>query len=425
MKLNIRLIILYIYSFILIYSPNLSYLIKINNFILYVLFTMLYLLKYGITKDKKIFKYFKYKPVFIFIILTMFSSFYFAIRTIFAGTNALDIYNLRIIQNLMPILYLVGTIIVYNELTEMEFTKKEKYKFIINIAFIQSLISISMIFITPLRNIALNIFYSNHNFNQYISNSRLYGICDGDYTYSFQILHGILALFTLSYSVIYREKKYFILTIFILIVTLLNGRFGLIIFIIGTIFIISYYAIHTSNFVSIFKLTNLILATSILMLVLIYNFLPNTYSLISHAYEDIILSITKSDTNSETTQLINMIFFPAGLALIFGKGFRVFGKKGTKFGFYRGSDVGYVNDIFMGGIIYISLLYSTYLSLVRQIIKNTNKVSFERVTAIALVLSAALANVKGEVFRSQLLTTILIVINIFMLLEIAKEREVK
>ena len=63
--------------------------------------------------------------------------------------------------------------------------------------------------------------------------------------------------------------------------------------------------------------------------------------------------------------------------------------------------------------------------MVRQIIKNTNKVSFERVTAIALVLSAALANVKGEVFRSQLLTTILIVINIFMLLEIAKEREVK
>ena len=85
---------------------------------------------------------------------------------------------------------LIGVCIIYNELDEMNYNKKGKYKFVINVALIQSFIAINMVIIPEFRSIAYNIFYNGSNeINTYISASRLYGICDGDYTYSFQILH--------------------------------------------------------------------------------------------------------------------------------------------------------------------------------------------------------------------------------------------
>ncbi len=415
-SINLRLLILYIYAFILMYSPNLSYLIKVDNFILFGGATALYLFIYMIRKDISYFSYFKKKTIFIFIILDIFATFYYAIRTLIAGTDLMDFNNMRIMQNLMPIIYLAGALIIYHELNCIGFSKKEKYKFIINVVLIQSLISIVMIFIDSFRNVALNIFYSNHEFNEYITKSRLYGICDGDYTYGFQILHSVLALFILMYAYFYKEKRYVLYSLLSLLVTFLNGRFGIIIFAVGLLYFTIYLFIKSMNVIKIIKILLVSIIIGTLLLLIIYTFLPNTFILIEHAYNDITSFFNEENETSETASLVSMIFFPTGLSFIFGCGFRIFGYKGEDYGFDRTSDVGFVNDAFMGGIIYMSLIYSGYYYIIRRIKSFFKGFCFERTVCNLIILSVILANIKGEVFRSQLLIANVITLLLFMLL---------
>ena len=415
-KININIILLYLYTFILMYSPNLSYIIKIDNFILFGLATSLYLLKYMVKKDKIYFSFFKKKIIFIFIIINILATAYYAIRTVIAGTSITDFYNMRIIQNFMPIVYLMGALIIYHELDIFNYTSKQKYKFIINVVLLQSIIAIGMIFSQNLRSIALNIFYSNHEVNEYITRSRLYGICDGDYTYGFQILQGILALFILMYAYFYNEKRYVLYSLLALMVTFLNGRFGLIVFVLGIAFFMMYLLFKKMAVVKVLGITVLATIIGAVIIFLIYTYLPNTFVLIEHAYTDILSFINEDSNDTETSILVSMMFAPTGLAIIFGCGFRVFAGKGREFGFERASDVGFVNDAFMGGIIYMTLIYSSYLYLVSKIKRFFKRFSFERTMSNLLILSMILANIKGEVFRSQLLISNIILLLIFMLL---------
>ena len=417
MKINVKLLILYLYAFILMYLPDFSYAIKINNFILLAFATGIYIVKYLLKKDKTYFSYLKRKPIFVFIVLDILATCYYAIRTLIAGTDITDFYNMRIMQNLMPILYMLGALIIYKELNDIGYTKEQKYKFIINVILIQSFIAISMIFLESLRNIALNIFYSNHEFNEYITQSRLYGICDGDYTYGFQILHGIFALFILMYAYFYKKKRYILYSIITLMVTFLNGRFGIIIFFIGILSFILYLLIKKMDIIKVLKILSFTIITGALMVLIIYEFLPNTFILIEHAYNDVISFVNEEDTaNNETASLVSMIFFPTGLSIIFGCGFRIFGYKGKEYGFNETSDVGFVNDAFMGGVVYMILLYSGYFYLIAYIKKFFKKFCFERTVTNLFIICIFLANIKGEVFRSHLLmTNIILLLTVIML----------
>lgn len=415
-KINIKIILLYIYTFILMYSPNLSYILKIDNFILFGFATSLYLFKYMIKKDKIYFSFFKKKVIFIFIIINILATAYYVIRTVLAGTSITDFYNMRIIQNLMPIVYLIGALIIYHELNLANYSSKQKYKFIINVVLLQNIVAIAMIFSESLKSIALNIFYSNHEHNEYITRSRLYGICDGDYTYGFQILQAILALFVLMYAYFYNEKRYILYSLLTLMVTFLNGRFGLVIFVLGIAFFVMYLLLKKMAVVKVIGIIVLSTIIGTIILLLIYTYLPNTFILVEHAFNDVLSFVNEDSDDTETSMLVSMMFLPTGLSIIFGCGFRVFGGKGREYGFERSSDVGFVNDAFMGGIIYMTLIYSSYCYLASYIKRFFKSFSFERTMSNLLVLSMILANIKGEVFRSQLLIANIILLLIFMLL---------
>ena len=244
----------------------------------------------------------------------------------------------------------------------------------------------------------------------------MYGICDGDYTYGFQILQGILALFILMYAYFYNEKRYVLYSLLALMVTFLNGRFGLIVFVLGIAFFMMYLLFKKMAVVKVLGITVLATIIGAVIIFLIYTYLPNTFVLIEHAYNDILSFINEDSNDTETSALVSMMFAPTGLAIIFGCGFRVFARKGREFGFEKSSDVGFVNDAFMGGIIYMTLLYSGYLYLVNQIKRFFKRFSFERTMSNLIILSMILANIKGEVFRSQLLISNIILLLIFMLL---------
>lgn len=426
-KINISKIFLYLYTFILLYMPNLSYYIKINSFILYLIPTMIYILKYLIKRDNKFFKIFQKKPIFIFIILNLAFTIYYALRTMMAGTAFTDFYNLRLLQNIFPIFILIGCCIVYYELDNLQKKKKDKYKFIINVAIIQSLIAVSMIFLPSFRNVAYNIFNNGSTeVNIYIVTSRIYGICDGNYTYSFQIIQSFLALFSLVYAYFYKEKRYALYSIFILISSILNGRTGLIIFFIGCLMLLFYIAFFERKLGMFFKYTILGLTSVIVILFILYKFVPNTYNLIVHAKNDFVSFINENDSTTETFSLVNSVILPETIGdTIFGKGYRIYGNAGISFNDYRNTDIGFVNDIFMAGIFSILLLYMSYIQIGRKTIKQSkkNNFKFERFMTVLLLVCVICSNIKGEVFRSQIQIATILIILLFMLFESVKKCE--
>ena len=428
MKTKIRLLFIFIYSFILLYQPDFSPWIKLNNFILCGIFTAIYLLINISYKDKNIIKSLKKKPFLIFIIMQIAATVYFALRTIVAGTSITDILGLRIVQGLIPIMYLIGALIVNNELNQLGYDRKQKYNFIISLALCQGLIALLMYFVPSIKVISKTIFMNGWvtEINTlYILQNRLHGLCDGDYTYGLQIMHSILALFAIAYAVSYKDKKAFIKAIIIFMVTLLNGRFGIIVFAIGFLFLLIDYIINSKNLVNAIKIITITLIIGISMVFFLKNFMPNTYSLVREAFLDVNRYTDGTSGNTETSHWLSMFIWPAGLSIIIGCGHRVLGEKGLPYGFTKSSDVGYVNDMFMGGIVYMFLLYYGYYYIVRNILKKIDKKCFERKAVLIVTLGMLLANLKGEALRSAILTSSFIFIITILLISTNYELDEK
>ena len=93
---------------------------------------------------------------------------------------------------------------------------------------------------------------------------------------------------------------------------------------------------------------------------------------------------------------------------------------------YNSSDIGYVNDIFMGGMIYIFILYGTVLRFLlrKPAIENfKNKTDYELCMLISKFLAVALlvSNFKGEVMRGGIVLLVAIFLKIVTSCEPLKE----
>lgn len=428
-KSNITLIWLYIAAFLLLYMPNFSYAVGFSGIPVAIIITIILLIHVLVARRNTFFRIMRRKPIVIlFFAIILFTVFY-AIRTLLAGTSMSDIYNLRIFQHLFPLIPLIGFSCIIAELDNLGFDRHKKYEFIIKVAVVQSLIALSMIVIPAFRQVAYKISGID---NIFITSSRIYGLCDGGYTYSFQIMHSILALFALSYAYFSKKKLYYLSSILILVVTILNGRTGIIVFLTGLAIFIGYILFvehRLFKFVAI--VVGAIVVGSIAWNVLSVK-MPSTAKVIASAVQDISRFLDSdsdinisvlADSGNTTGMLISSVLLLEDANPIIGNGYRVYSNLGVQYGYTRGrTDVGFVNDMFMGGIVAMLLLYAPYLYLGDTIRKNNKKGSFERTFIWILLAAVIISNFKGEFFRSMMQVSMLLFIIITML-PLKKETE--
>ena len=88
---------------------------------------------------------------------------------------------------------------------------------------------------------------------------------------------------------------------------------------------------------------------------------------------------------------------------LFGTGQNIFGREGDS------SDIGYVINLYYGGLIFSLLLYLAYFILIMAFYKGGSVV--EKNISICLLVYLAIANVKGNVFiPSELINGIVLLI---------------
>jgi hypothetical protein len=238
-----------------------------------------------------------------------------------------------------------------------------------------------------------------------LSSHRLFGY-GSNLTFTMPLFQTLIALLSF-YMGLEKKRFYLIFVPFLLFSSIINARAPILLFFLGMLFIIlktktkilkfSAYLILIITISYIFiELQEIILTTNRV----------TTIDWVIEGYNEILdfIIIGRSDgyffsyfTDIETYRL------PIGVALIFGNGTRSL----KDFGPGVFSDVGFINDIWLGGFIYTFFLYSMFflLSFSNTLNFKSKNMKTLRIINYLVVITFLLGNLKGVILSKNEITT--------------------
>jgi hypothetical protein len=284
---------------------------------------------------------------------------------------------------------------------ELEYTVYDVLHSIIKAGVLQSIISITMFLSPTVKQIIIDIMFTNTGDelvrNLWVYQRRLYAFSNSVLD-SFGYGTGIIAAIPI-YLASKRTAKYLLYTPILLVVPFLNSRTGLVVFLIGLVIAVPMY-IKKSSFVKIIK-TGLILVFLIVCAISGFQVMKKINPITTEWVENGLISflslinIDQQIRSIEYTESANKLFssamwdVPNAVGFIFGTGHNVYEAVG-----FSHSDVGYINDLWLGGVIGVILLYSP---LIYFLLQAALKVKDNELKFILLFLCTSffVTNVKG------------------------------
>ncbi len=405
----VREVLLFLYLFYLSYVPTFGRQVIFSQFLLVNGLALMIGLVYLWRRDYGIFQTFKDKRVLMFVGLIFASSVFFFVRMMITKGAIPGLKESRIVHNNMPTIYLFHAFVIFDNFKKLKYDQIMALKMIMSVILVQAMMAVTMAMIPAFRDVArwlYALFYSNDPF---IMSSRLYGI-SADYTFATPIYHGLMAAVALFVG-ISKDRSLLIYVIPTLVLTALNGRTGVLVFgfLLAVLVIIFLFAKGLACKQKVIKgaLAVLVGGLSVWLAFSFVNFIAvDTYNHAIQAVTDTIeVTEEKAPTGSYDHLLNHMVIMPEGVVdWLFGRGHRVFGAWSRINGLNQNSDIGYVNDLFMGGLVYIVLLYGAYVSYfwmsARRLLAANNKSRFWLGVLILLGLALLIANFKGEILKA-------------------------
>ncbi|MEG0285082.1 MAG: hypothetical protein RR494_02425 [Vagococcus sp.] len=414
-KKNIQYLFYFILTFYFIYTPEffLAYGIPIKSQMVTYMASGIIILKIIFHKilNRKMHIVWE-KNEYLFLLGIILSAIYFELVALFNYENTRFLQNTYILFQVMVLLF------IFSRLDLIGLNREKKLFFIFNITLVQSFfVMLSLIFPT-MKNLSLKLYYLGRPENIFISKMRIFGI-SGDYTFFTPIFHGLL-ISVAVYLVMFEKKKKFLFFIpFLILSTIVNGRTGIYIAIINIIIMCLIYLIV--NFTKFYKI---ILASSgIVTLLIFFLFIISliskpTYDWFVQSFTDLKRLFLDGEKEGTIEILSDMIYFPEGWKLIFGEGFRLYGNRDGGVN----SDIGYVNDLFMGGIIYCTILYTTIINYIFKF-KSKKIGSVSKITiSLVFLTTIVIGNFKGEASRSGLILLGIVILK-FLIDDADEERK--
>lgn len=284
---------------------------------------------------------------------------------------------------------------------EMQYDIYELIYAIIKAGLIQATLAIVMFLSPSIKQFLVNIMFANTGDditqNLWVYQRRLYAFSNSILD-SFGYGTGVIA--TLPIFLAFKRKvKYLFYVPFLLIVPLLNSRTGLIIFGIGLAISLPLYLCRMN--------IKRVVKTSISILLILFcinigygivkEVNPTTVMWVENGISDFISLFSKDNEVSSMgyTESVSSLFneekwyLPNSIGLIFGTGHNVYQAKG-----FKHSDVGYINDLWLGGVVGVILFYSPLIVLLIMEAKNKKQRELKYLLYY-LLLAFIVANIKG------------------------------
>lgn len=288
----------------------------------------------------------------------------------------------------------------------------ELFSSILLVGFIQSIVAILSFFIPDLQHMLVSKLVQNGGIELYyeLAAYRMYGFSSG-LTFITPIIQSFLAILALVYAQGH-SKLYLISSITMAFSAIINARVSIVVLAIGLV-LVALNPKYSSK-----QRRNVILGIVLVGLIMFYIVIPLINQFSNHTFLSIFSGFTqildfftsgKRDigyfayvTNKNNYNL------PSGiLGVLLGKGTFVMGQ--NPFGFH--SDVGYINDVWFGGILYILIYYINIFRIIIQM--SRRKDDFLFFVAFYLLILFPVLNFKGMVFSLNGLMGLTIILYLF------------
>lgn len=349
---------------------------------------------------------YKSKKVWKYCMGIILAAFYYMIRYT-VSANYFSLTNARIIQNIFPVVVVVNMMVIISLMREWGISKLRGIDILLKMASFQGVISLIALFWEPLKNISNNLYLNyatQFQEGDYILTTRVYGI-SSDYTYGLPIVHGLLCGISM-YLGLKKNKKYITYTMFIFLNVFLNGRTGILVALISIFLAIVFYL--NKGIISKRIIWFLIVMPVIFVILFIFikKYQENIYNFVLILFDEIYNFLFEQKTIGTVDYLFNTNFFlPKGFSFFIGEGHRVYGSEARSWG-YIATDVGIVNDMFMGGLVYVCIRYGTMINLLKLLKKNEYNV----LITISMVITWIIADIKGQATVNSMIICIFVYI---------------
>lgn len=403
-KSNFTIFFLYFYTFLYLFNPG-------NFFsfnLLYILFG--FSLIYFVLNKGFFIKIISYKRVLVLISTCLIFIFYMLISHLFGGSDAL-IRGYSFFVLLMNLCCAITILGIYFKIYSLNLD--DFLSFLIKIIFIQLLFVLLAVCVPAFRDWVLMTARQDDIFrisNDAGSGLRSFGFSNG-YTSTFPMLLGLFGLIVFKFFLIrpkVREKIYYFITFCFLIFSIvLNARSGLI-----PIFLLLFFLP-----LDLLKIKNIKSSLILIFCFLILFFLAFPFIKINEDYLfrlmqgfDELNDLSQGSKTGTFATLSDMFFFPQSVSgVLFGEGHRIFGANN------RGSDLGLIQDIFMFGLLPLTILLIMLIYIFFPVFRMFYyKYGF--IFTLIFILSLILYYVKGVNFYANEVQSLMFILLIFSLL---------
>lgn len=381
----LRNIGLYAYVFYVVYTPTLSTSFFASKFFILSALALLFLAHTALGR-RGIFTALAYRPLKRLLLIVFGLSLMVAVVRILNDSAVADFADLRIVQNNVLLLMAVHAVIILHICKNRGFTADGTLRMLYKLAAFQGVWGALSFIIPPLKEISNFLYEITAGEREFVTAARIYGLM-GEYTFVTPIYHGMLAAVAIYFALNYRFRGIWYVPL-ILVAVLLNGRTGLAVFGAMVVLILLGQVLRGRKVMSS-SLTAAALGAALWgAWSLLSQASPGTARFLQTFLDDTIALITDGSQQGNYAILLpQYTVFPTGMALIWGTGDDVY--EGTS-GFQ--TDVGFTNDIFMGGLIFAALGYG---ALTYFLLKNAKP---DRILFLALLLGFLIGNLKGQIF---------------------------
>lgn len=299
---------------------------------------------------------------------------------------------------------------------ELGYGLEELLKILIYAGLIQATIAIIMAISPTIKEFFIRIIYFNtgDTLTQNLWHiQRRYFAFSNNVLDTFGYGTGIISILPLIYGIYKKKYIYFLYTPILLIVPLLNSRTGLIIAFIGLISLLPYFMLKSSlkQVVKSSIIIIILIWVSFIGLDYLYELHPTTMHWVKSGIEDAI-GFFRGEVGTDSVSIITSEsnwYTPKSIYILTGTGHTIYGATG-----YSHSDVGYINDLWLGGIIGILLLYIPFIIIFIRAYKSRYH-PVDKILIIFLMLSFFVANIKTIILSYNVGTSIVMLLTFFVI----------
>ena len=293
------------------------------------------------------------------------------------------------------------------------------FELLLKVACLQGAIGLIAYFFRPFQGFLLKFFecYGYGNSFLAMSSIRLFGFA-GELTFTTPLFQSIMSICAIYYSISHPESgrvKLWMEAIILAFTAIINARISLIALIAGFIALILFSKMNINKRIILAILLGIIMAVVFFTILPVYESSSGSNSeWIMEGYKEIKAFLhgqVLSDSYFSYVTNKDRYILPNGfINILFGTGHNIINGLST-YGVY--TDVGFINDIWVGGIFYILLIYIFYGTVLVRLIKNADNIWKFFATYCLILLP--IANIKGQVFGMNDLTVSIIIVYLCIL----------